>query len=104
MSERDGIVNEVYYPSVDQANTRDLGLLVAEGADRGQERARPGAPRGTLDSVPSGPAGVTDRSPCQTPRRRIAVSGGCVPTAPGISRRHHPSRIAAMAAIGRATG
>ena len=27
-----GIVNEVYYPRVDQANTRDFGLLVADGA------------------------------------------------------------------------
>lgn len=27
-----GIVNEVYYPRLDQANTRDFGLLVADGA------------------------------------------------------------------------
>lgn len=26
-----GIVNEVYYPSIDQANTRDLGLIVTDG-------------------------------------------------------------------------
>ena len=28
-----GILNEIYYPRVDQANTRDLGFLVAHGSD-----------------------------------------------------------------------
>ena len=27
-----GIINEVYHPNLDQANTRDLGFLVADGA------------------------------------------------------------------------
>jgi glucoamylase len=35
-----GIVNEVYYPRLDQANTRDLGLLVADGADFFSEEKR----------------------------------------------------------------
>ena len=35
-----GIVNEVYYPHLDQANTRDLGLLVADGADFFSEEKR----------------------------------------------------------------
>jgi glucoamylase len=35
-----GIINEVYYPSVDQANTRDLGLLVSDGADFVSEEKR----------------------------------------------------------------
>ena len=26
-----GILNEVYYPRIDQANTRDMGFLVADG-------------------------------------------------------------------------
>src|SRR6185503_7976886 len=30
-----GIVDEVYYPRVDQANTRDLGLLITEAAPSG---------------------------------------------------------------------
>ena len=30
-----GIVDEVYYPRVDQANTRDLGLLITESAPSG---------------------------------------------------------------------
>ena len=35
-----GIVNEVYYPRLDQANTRDFGLLVADGADFFSEEKR----------------------------------------------------------------
>lgn len=35
-----GILNEVYYPRVDQANTRDMGLLVTAGADFFSEEKR----------------------------------------------------------------
>ena len=35
-----GIVNEVYYPMPDQANTRDLGFMVADGADFFSEEKR----------------------------------------------------------------
>jgi glucoamylase len=35
-----GIVNEVYYPQIDQANTRDFGLLVADGAQFFSEEKR----------------------------------------------------------------
>ncbi len=35
-----GIINEVYYPRIDQANTRDLGFLVADGADYFSEEKR----------------------------------------------------------------
>src|SRR5512139_1963651 len=35
-----GIVNEVYYPRLDQANTRDCGLLVANGSDFFSEEKR----------------------------------------------------------------
>ncbi|MFI5338878.1 MAG: glycoside hydrolase family 15 protein [Candidatus Methylomirabilales bacterium] len=35
-----GIVNEVYNPRMDQANTRDFGLLVADGADFFSEEKR----------------------------------------------------------------
>jgi glucoamylase len=35
-----GIVNEVYYPRIDQANTRDLGLLVADGSQFFSEEKR----------------------------------------------------------------
>lgn len=35
-----GIVNEVYYPRIDQANTRDLGFLVADGSSFFSEEKR----------------------------------------------------------------
>jgi glucoamylase len=35
-----GIVNEVYYPRLDQANTRDLGVLVADGTTFFSEEKR----------------------------------------------------------------
>ena len=35
-----GIVNEIYYPTIDQANTRDLGFLVADGSDFFSEEKR----------------------------------------------------------------
>jgi glucoamylase len=35
-----GILNEVYYPRVDQANTRDLGLIVTGGSDFFSEEKR----------------------------------------------------------------
>ncbi|HEX7406039.1 MAG TPA: glucan 1,4-alpha-glucosidase [Candidatus Binatia bacterium] len=35
-----GIVNEVYYPRIDQANTRDFGLLIADGAQFLSEEKR----------------------------------------------------------------
>jgi glucoamylase len=35
-----GIVNEVYYPRMDQANIRDLGLIVTNGLDFFSEEKR----------------------------------------------------------------
>jgi glucoamylase len=35
-----GIVNEVYYPRLDQANIRDLGLIVTDGRDFFSEEKR----------------------------------------------------------------
>jgi glucoamylase len=35
-----GIVNEVYYPGIDQANTRDFGLLITDGAQFFSEEKR----------------------------------------------------------------
>jgi glucoamylase len=35
-----GIINEVYYPTIDTANTRDLGLLVTDGAEFFSEEKR----------------------------------------------------------------
>src|SRR5919199_1851595 len=38
-----GILNEVYYPRVDQACTRDLGLIVTDGRDFFSEEKRDAA-------------------------------------------------------------
>jgi glucoamylase len=35
-----GIINEVYYPQIDRANTRDFGLLVSDGGDFFSEEKR----------------------------------------------------------------
>src|SRR4051812_37876714 len=35
-----GIINEVYYPRVDQANIRDLGLIVTDGSEFFSEEKR----------------------------------------------------------------
>ena len=35
-----GILNEIYYPRVDQACTRDLGLIVTDGQDFFSEEKR----------------------------------------------------------------
>src|SRR5436190_8285643 len=33
-----GIINEVYYPSIDRANTRDFGFVVTDGASFSEEK------------------------------------------------------------------
>ncbi len=38
-----GIINEVYFPMIDKANTRDLGLLVTDGAEFFSEEKRDAA-------------------------------------------------------------
>jgi glucoamylase len=38
-----GIINEVYFPTIDKANTRDLGLLVTDGAEFFSEEKRDAA-------------------------------------------------------------
>src|SRR5579862_8692022 len=35
-----GILNEVYYPEIDRANTRDCGLLIADGSQFVSEEKR----------------------------------------------------------------
>ena len=34
-----GILNEVYYPSIDQACLRDLGLIVSDGGESSRRRS-----------------------------------------------------------------
>jgi glucoamylase len=52
-----GILNEVYYPRVDQACMRDFGLLVSDGAGYFSEEKRDchiASPRSRMVSPPSG--------------------------------------------------
>ncbi len=50
-----GIVNEVYYPRVDQACTRDMGMLVTDGADYFSDEKRSGR-HSIVQLVPGVPA------------------------------------------------
>ena len=64
-----GILNEIYFPRVDQACTRDLGLIVTDGASFFSEEKRDAA--STIDTVEDGvPAYLID-SRCRTGRYRI---------------------------------
>ncbi len=50
-----GILNEIYYPRVDQACTRDLGLIITDGKDYFSEEKRHAASKVTypVDGVPA---------------------------------------------------
>jgi glucoamylase len=64
-----GIVNEVYYPRIDQANTRDLGFLVADGAGFFSEEKRDTTNEITL--LDHGVPGYRLINTCKTGRYRI---------------------------------
>ncbi|MEO8539530.1 MAG: glycoside hydrolase family 15 protein [bacterium] len=73
-----GIVNEVYYPSVDTANTRDFGLLVADGRAYFSEEKRdctsrvepfaPGVPGFRLTNTPRDGRYLIEKSVFTHPR------------------------------------
>jgi len=65
-----GIVNEVYYPRVDQANTRDLGLVVTAPDGFFSEEKRPAAHEVTL--LGPGVPGYRLTNRCLRDRYRIA--------------------------------
>ncbi|MGH2603757.1 MAG: glucan 1,4-alpha-glucosidase, partial [Dehalococcoidia bacterium] len=64
-----GIINEVYYPGVDQANTRDLGLLVADGVDFFSEEKRD--TDHTVEPLASGVPGYRLVNTCREGRYQI---------------------------------
>jgi glucoamylase len=64
-----GIVNEVYYPGVDQANTRDLGLLVTDGSRFFSEEKRDATSR--ILPLAHGVAGYQLTNTCTQGRYRI---------------------------------
>jgi glucoamylase len=64
-----GIINEVYYPRVDQANVRDLGLIVTDGDAFFSEEKRHTASRVTL--LAPGVLGYRLTNTCDGGRYRI---------------------------------
>jgi glucoamylase len=64
-----GIVNEVYYPNVDQANVRDLGFLIADGRDFFSEEKRDAAHQ--VGPLEQGVPGYQLVNTCRRGRYRI---------------------------------
>jgi glucoamylase len=64
-----GILNEVYYPRVDQANTRDMGLVVTCGADFFSEEKRDTT--STVEMLAAGVPGYRVTNTCREGRYRI---------------------------------
>ena len=64
-----GILNEVYYPRVDQANTRDLGLIVTSGTDFFSEEKRDTT--SAVELLGSGVPGYRLTNSCVDGRYRI---------------------------------
>jgi glucoamylase len=64
-----GILNEIYYPRVDQANTRDLGLLVTDGSTFFSEEKRHTISTAAL--LASGVPGYRLTNTCRNGRYRI---------------------------------
>jgi len=64
-----GILNEVYYPRVDQANTRDCGLLVTNGSDFFSEEKRDTT--SCVEMIAPGVPGYHLVNTCRSGRYRI---------------------------------
>ncbi len=64
-----GIVNEVYYPVIDQANIRDLGLLVADGKSFFSEEKRDAVSE--IEPVAQGVPGFRITNKCKQGRYTI---------------------------------
>ncbi len=64
-----GIVNEVYYPDVDQANTRDMGLIVTDGQNFFSEEKRDAVHQ--IDPIEQGVPGYKITNLCSQGRYRI---------------------------------
>jgi glucoamylase len=67
-----GIVNDVYHPSVDRANTRDMGLLVTDGAEFFSEEKRDA--NHVIDPLAVGVPGYRLVNTCNRGRYRITKS------------------------------
>src|ERR1051325_4284894 len=64
-----GILDEVYFPFIDQPNTRDLGLLVTDGSAVFSEEKRD--TDGEITPIATGVPGYLLRNTCKHGRYRI---------------------------------
>ena len=81
-----GIVNEVYFPRLDQANTRDLGLIVTDRRTFFSEEKR--AARSRVAPLAQGVPGYRVTNECVSGRYRIVKLLGFVNSAPGFTQQH----------------
>src|SRR5689334_25433573 len=64
-----GIIDEVFFPYIDQPNTRDMGLLVSDGSNFFSEEKRDASH--TIAQVSAGVPGYELISTCKAGRYRI---------------------------------
>src|SRR5215813_10112299 len=64
-----GILDEVYFPFIDQPNTRDLGLLVTDGSEFFSEEKRDSDP--AIIPIAAGVPGYILTNTCKQGRYRI---------------------------------
>src|SRR5438105_5445866 len=64
-----GIIDEVYYPTLDKANTRDFGLLVTDGHDFFSEEKRNTTQK--IEPLAQGVPGYRLTNTCNEGRYRI---------------------------------
>lgn len=64
-----GIINEIYYPNVDRANTRDFGLLVTDGSAFFSEEKRDTEHK--IEPLAQGVPGYRLTNTCKQGRYRI---------------------------------
>lgn len=96
-----GIFNEVYYPRIDQACLRDLGLLVSDGRTFFSEEKRDTV--SCLEWVAPGVPAFRVENVCRLGRYRITkdiVSDPCCPNRPGTM----PASVAVFVPSGHSFG
>ena len=64
-----GILNEIYYPRLDQANTRDMGLIITAGSDFFSEEKR--HTTSVIETIAPGVPGYRLTNTCTKGRYRI---------------------------------
>jgi glucoamylase len=82
-----GILNEVYYPRVDQANTRDMGLIVTSGSDFFSEEKRD--TNSVVQMIAPGVPGYRVTNTCRDGRYRIVKTIVTDPERNAVLQRVH---------------